>query len=196
MRLNRNQVRQAGHVRQLELSIDLIEGERHARGSLTITGDAGYDRALLGEMIETLRAQRAYVEPDPHLLYATEVNNSEEIRPGTLPADGQAIEEITAAGNGLDLVGIWSAGPIYRAFANSAGQLNWYQSESFNFDWSCHLKGDKAVKANYAGFQWDSRELADRMADVRRQIEVMGRPPKTIEPGRYRVYLAPSALAE
>ena len=196
VRLNRNRVRQAGHVRQLELSIDLVEGERHVEGSLNVSGNAERDREALAEMVELLRAQRAHVEPDPHLLLATEVRNSEDVRPDGLPDSAEALDEIARAAEGLDLVGIWSSGPLYRAFANSTGQRNWYESANFNFDWSCHLEGDKAVKANYAGFRWEPAALAEKMATVRHELEVMGRPPKSIEPGHYRVYLAPPALAE
>ncbi|MCH8077812.1 MAG: hypothetical protein IIC64_18545, partial [SAR324 cluster bacterium] len=37
VRLNHNKVRQAGHVEQRYLSIDLIEGSRHTVGALTLS---------------------------------------------------------------------------------------------------------------------------------------------------------------
>jgi len=113
-------------------SIDLVEGERHVEGSLNVSGNAERDREALAEIVELLRAQRAHVEPDPHLLLATEVRNSEDVRPNGLPDSAEALDEIARAAEGLDLVGIWSSGPLYRAFANSAGQRNWYESANFN----------------------------------------------------------------
>ncbi|MCH9046805.1 MAG: hypothetical protein IIA40_11945 [SAR324 cluster bacterium] len=196
VRLNRSRVRQAGHVTQRVVSIDLIEGRRHATGSCNIGGNLEQDRAVLAELVATLREQRANLEEDPYLLYAGEVHNTEDVRESALPQGGSAAREIAAAAQGLDLVGLWAGGLLYRAFANSLGQRNWYQTANFNFDWSCYLAGDKAVKSNYAGFDWDAETLAGRMDRVRRQLEVMGRSPKTIRPGRYRVYLAPSALQE
>ena len=95
-----------------------------------------------------------------------------------LPSRAQALEAIRGASQGLDLVGIWAAGTICTGFASSLGQRNWHACESFNFDWSCYHAGDKAVKVNYA------------------ELEIMQRPPRTIEPGRYRVYLTPRALQE
>jgi predicted Zn-dependent protease len=85
---------------------------------------------------------------------------------------------------------------MFAGLADSAGQRGWHASQSFNLDWSCHLAGDKAVKARYAGVDWDPAELARRMAGVRERLAVVARPALTLEPGRYRAYLAPAALRE
>ena len=73
------------------------------------------------------------------------------------------------------------------------GQRNWHSSASFNFDWSIYLETDKAVKSNYAGFDWEADALAAKMENIEQQLEVMAREARTIEPGRYRAYLAPAA---
>jgi len=93
-------------------------------------------------------------------------------------------------------VGILAAGGIFSGFANSLGQRNWFATHSFHFDWSFYHAKDKAVKASYAGFEWDPAAFAEKLADAHRQLEVLARPAKTIDPGGYRVYLAPTALAE
>jgi predicted Zn-dependent protease len=43
---------------------------------------------------------------------------------------------------------------------------------------------------------WNPHEFAHKVDSALAQLEVLTRPPRTIEPGRYRVYLAPAALAE
>jgi len=106
------------------------------------------------------------------------------------------VEAIRGAAGDMDLVGIWSSRPLYAGFANSLGQRNWFRTARFALDWSCYHAGDKAVKSSYAGVHWQAGELRQRMDRIREQLGVMTRPPKTIEPGRYRVYLAPSALQE
>jgi len=196
VRLNHNRVRQAGHVRQIELSVDLIEGQRHAAASLSLSGDGPTDRARLEEELSLLRAQVACLGDDPYLLYATEVHDTTETREHMLPDSTAALSDIMDAASGMDLVGIWASGPLYAGFANSLGQRNWYRAASFNFDWSCYHGGDKAVKSTYAGSHWKPGALAQRMGEVREQLSVIARPPKTIPPGRYRVYLAPTALQE
>ena len=197
-RINHARVRQAGHVEQLELTLDWIEGQRHATGKTNLSGDLDADRPLLEELVALLRAQRQHLPEDPHLLYATEVHSSETARGGeaALPSPEEAIGEIAAAAEGLDLVGLWAAGELTRAFANSLGQRNWYEARTFSLDWSAYLRADKAVKGAYAGFAWEPAVLRARLAETRRTLEAMARPPVTIAPGEYRAYLAPAALQE
>jgi predicted Zn-dependent protease len=195
-RLNRNRVRQAGHVRQLVLSLDWIEGRRHASAKLDLSGGLDADRVLLEEQTVALRAQRAHLEEDPFLLYATGVHGSQTARgDGGIDA-GAAVRDTIQAAEGLDLVGLWSSGSVVRGFANSFGQRNWYEASSFNLDWSAYLERDKAVKGAYAGFAWEPEALAARFEAARHELEVLGRPSRAIKPGEYRVYLAPAAIQE
>ncbi len=196
VRLNHNRVRQAGHVQQRSMSLDLIEGARHASGQLDLEGNLAQDLAALHALLQTLRAQRSHLPADPYLNYATEVRNSEKIHANTLPDSGEVIAEITRTAEGLDLVGLWASGTLYAGFANALGQRNWQSSATFNLDWSCYHEKDKAVKSHYAGFQWEYPRLVAKLHAVREQLEAMAKPPRTIEPGRYRAYLAPGALQE
>ncbi len=67
----------------------------------------------------------------------------------------------------------------------------------FNFDWSLHLEGDKAVKNGYAGFDWEREPSLDaRLEEAAAQLELLGAPRRTIAPGEYRAYLSPRALEE
>lgn len=196
VRFNQNRVRQAGSVTQRSLCLDLIEGERHAAGSCNVTGELERDGAALRELVGRLRTRRAHLPADPHLLFATRARSSEDVRGGPLPEAAEAAAVVTRAARGLDLVGIWASGAIYSGFANSFGQRNWYRTTSFNFDWSCYHDEDKGVKCNYAGLEWDAAALERRMEQVRRELAVLGRAPKTVPAGRYRTYLAPAALRE
>jgi predicted Zn-dependent protease len=196
VRFNRNRVRQAGFVRQLEIVLDLIEGARHAAAQFSVSGELAHDLALVRAQLERLRTVRAHLADDPYLLYATELRNSEDVRTNQLPDPGEAVAGIVAAADGLDLVGYLASGAQYEGFANSLGQRNWFASASFNLDWSCHLAADKAVKSSYAGFEWRPEELRQRVASARAQLEILARPSMTLKPGRYRAYFAPAALHE
>lgn len=195
VRFNHTRVRQAGRVRQMEITLDLIEGTRHAASQFNVSGEIDHDRALVREEMAALRAQRAHVEEDPYLLYATEVHSSEMHRENRLPDAGEVLADIVAAAEDLDLVGYLASGTQCEGFANSLGQRSWFQSASFNLDWSCHL-ADKAVKSSYAGSTWDPNELRRRVGHVREQLSILARSPMTLTPGRYRAYLAPAALHE
>ena len=44
------------------------------------------------------------------------------------------------------------------------------------------------------GTAWDEASFAARMAAAREQLELLGRPVKTLAPGEYRVYFSPVAV--
>ncbi len=194
VRFNHSQVRQAGSVVQRHFGVDLIDGRRHAAGTLTLSGDMAADRARLGILIEQLRETRRFVPEDPYLLYATAVRSTEHHHAGELPERTAAVAQVQEAGRGRDLVGIYAAGASYAGFANSFGQRNWYSVESYNLDWSFFHSTDKAVKEAYAGFRWNSREFEHKVQTASEQLRALSRPARTIAPGRYRVYLAPAAV--
>ena len=197
VRLNRSAIRQAGSVSQRTLSCDLIEGLRHASGELTLSGDLALDRPRLAALLEQLREQLPYLPEDPHLLYATEVQSSEHLGDNHLPEDsGAVVSAVLDAGHGHDLVGVYAAGGIHSGFANSFGQRNWFSTYTYNLDWSLYLQADKAVKSRYAGFVWDPAEFSHKMDAAKAQLAGLAKPARTIEPGEYRVYLAPTALVE
>jgi predicted Zn-dependent protease len=196
VRFNRSAIRQPGTVSQRFLSLDLITGRRHAAGDMALAGDLDIDRARLTDLLRGLREKLPYVPEDPHLLYATEVHSSEHCGDNRLPQSDAAVAAILEAGHGRDLVGIYAAGGIYAGFANSLGQRNWYTNYSFNLDWSFYHQDDKAVKTAYAGFSWEPEAFTQKVTAATEQLEVLRQSPRTIQPGRYRVYLAPAALSE
>ena len=196
VRLNRGKVRQPGSVTQCYLRLHLISGYRHAEQCLTVSGDAGRDRDPILAALARLRATLAALPEDPHLSYATEVRPSRVVRSeAALPAE-TIIETVLEAARGLDLVGLYAGGPVYRGFANSLGQRNWHEVTSFNLQWSLYHRADKAVKSAYGGFAWDDAAFATKMADARERLALLGRPGRSLGPGRYRAYLTPSAMEE
>jgi predicted Zn-dependent protease len=195
-RLNANRLRQGGSVAQRRLDLTLIEGQRQVEGRCDLAGEPDRDLSLARALLGRLRNHLRQVPQDPHLNYCTEPAESERTVGGEIPDSSIALEELLGAAEGLDLVGIWASGWVYAGFASSLGHRHWHQSASFNLDWSCYLRGDKAVKANYSGFDWEPARLGDKLHTARTALEIMGRPPRTIAPGRYRAYLAPAAVQE
>lgn len=196
VRLNNNKIRQAGCVTQRSLCLDLIEGKRHAEACVELAGDHKQDIKKLTDTLEKLREQRSFLPDDPYLSFATDINHTEYHHDTEVVNSHEAIEQILQAGIGLDLVGIFANGCQYVGFVNSMGQRNWHSSANFNFDWSCYLAKDKAVKSNYAGFDWQQDKLATKIENCKHQLAVLAKPVKIIAPGSYRVYLAPSAVSE
>ena len=196
VRFNQNAVRQAGRVEQRYFSLELIRGNKHASGDITLAGDRGEDEVRLVALLESLREKLPHLPDDPHLLYNTEVKSTEQQGTNRLIPAEDMVDRILSAGQDKDLVGLLAGGGVYNGFANSLGQRNWFTSFSFNFDWSFYYKADKAVKSGYAGFVWDEDAFAVKVKNASDQLAILTREPKTIRPGKYRVYMAPVALED
>jgi predicted Zn-dependent protease len=196
VRLNGNRIRQAGGVRRLSLALDLIDGGRQAQGVCDLSGDVPTDLGRARELLGRLRERLPHLPEDPYLNYCQTPAESER-RPDTAAPDAaQAIADLTRAAQGLDLVGVWAGGEVVDALASSLGHRHWHASHSFNLDFSCYLRADKAVKANLGGLAWRPEAVEEKLESVRRDLAVMAREPMRLRPGRYRAYLAPAAVAE
>ena len=195
VRFNQARVRQAGSVEQRYLNLRLVRARRQGSATVTLAGD-GDDAALARHTLGRLREALGELPEDPWLLFNETPQSSEVERRGALAPAPAVLEQAMSAAAGRDLVGFYAGGTIYRGFANSRGQRNWHEVDSFNFDWSLYHQGDQAVKTSYAGFDWEPRDFADKMAQAGEQLEKLALPRRTLEPGEYRAYLAPHALAE
>ena len=196
VRLNRDRIRQAGHVGSAAIGLNLIDGARQAEGACGLTGDLSLDLTRVRHLLDRLRERVQHLPDDPYLNYSTEPTQSHRCVEGQAPAAAEAVGELVAAAEGLDLVGIWASGDILEGLASSIGHRHWHQSRSFNLDWSLYLETDKAVKSGYSGFDWDPGVLRDKLAEMREGLRILARPSTAIDPGRYRAYLAPAAVHE
>jgi predicted Zn-dependent protease len=196
IRFNKSAVRQATAVRQVDWALTLIEGTKRIDASVTLSGNAALDRESLAGLLETMRAGIADVPDDPFLLFETEPAQTASERRGKLPDPARVIDEVLAAGRGLDLVGFHASGPIYKGFSSSLGVRHWHAVENFSFGWCLYHGRDKAVKTTYAGSEWDSAVFDAKMGFAREQLARLAEPPREPKPGPYRAFLAPAAMTE
>ncbi|HVN35601.1 MAG TPA: metallopeptidase TldD-related protein [Casimicrobiaceae bacterium] len=196
IRMNRGKVRQPGAVVQRYLAVELIVGARHASHLVSLTGDLAEDRAALRSIVSGLRAVVPDLDPDPHLMFATEIRPTRAARGGPLPPSEAIVDAVLGEASGLDLVGLYAGGAIHRGFANSFGQRNWHEATTYNLQWSLYHRDDKAVKSALSGFAWDERALARKMDEARALLAHVALPPRTLAPGKHRAYLAPAAMEE
>jgi predicted Zn-dependent protease len=173
-----------------------VRGRRHASASVSLTGDDRGDFAGAKDALASVREALASLPEDPWLLFNPTPQSTTSVRRGSLLAPQNVIGEILAAAKDKDLVGIYAGGTLYRGFANSLGQQNWHEVDSFNFDWSLYQEGDRAVKTSYAGLDWRSEELRSRMAAAATQLELLAVRRREIAPGEYRAFLAPRAMED
>ena len=191
VRLNQGKVRQAGSVEQRYLTLRLVRARRQASATV-----AGEEFESLKNILSRLREALDGLPEDPWLLInETPHSTSSERRGALLPAQA-VVEEVTGKAQGHDLVGFYAGGTVYRGFANSLGQRNWHEVDSFNFDWSLYRQADQAVKTSYAGFEWRPQDFGRAMESALDRLPFLEKPMRQIEPGEYRAYLAPRALDE
>lgn len=196
IRFNKAMVRQAGQVQQASLSLKLINEGRHADVTITLGGNPAVDQLRLAQALKQLRETLPLLPTDPYLLLNPEPWHSHKVQDQPLPDTAAVLDDIRRAADGVDLVGFYASGPICYGYASSEGAFGWHQANSFNFDWSLFHSNGQAVKASYAGADWDSQRFAQRMQLAREQLAFLDRPVKALAPGEYRAYLAPAALEE
>ena len=195
VRFNQALVRQAGTVEQSYLTLRLARERRQAQATVALAGNSE-DETVAKAAVARLRDRLADLPADPLFLINEEVKSTSTERRGRLASAAAVVEETVERAKGRDMVGFYAGGTLYRGFANSLGQRNWHQVDSFNFDWSLYRQGDQAVKTSYAGFDWDPSAFARKMSRAAEEVERLATPRRTLEPGEYRAYLAPAALSE
>lgn len=201
IRLNRASVRQATSVSQQQATLSIIRGQQRVSSSVSLPADFDLARALLERERATLFEMMPYVPEDPHLLLPDSLNNSSRTEPtDALPESHEVIDELLSATESEDLVGFYASGPMTRAFANSEGQRNWHQVASFHLDWSLFSRQkqakNRAVKSAYAGATFDAPILQRKMQTAREQLAWLEQPIRQVDPGTYRAWLAPAAVAD
>lgn len=195
-RFNKAKVRQVGKVLQGQMVLNLISNKRQISHVLTLGFDRQSDLDAIERHLRAMREALDQLPEDPYILYNQEPRVVDDVRTSRIPPAETIVSDVLDRVGSHDFVGLYSGGFMARGFASSLGQRSWYQNTSFNLDWSLYLEGDNAAKYSYGGFVWDVGRFENLMADGARSIEVLRKPRRTIEPGKYRVYLAPAALAE
>jgi len=195
VRFNRGRVRQAGSVEQRTLELRLLRAGRQASATLEL-GESSGDVELAQDALAQLRDALEGLPDDPWLLINETPRSTDSARRGTLPAAEAVVEQVVRAAGGRDLVGIYAGGTIVRGFANSLGQRNWHEVDSFNFDWSLHGAAGRAVKGGNAGFAWNPAAFAETLEAAADELARSAAPERSIAPGEVRAYLAPRAMEE
>ncbi|MEM7403241.1 MAG: metallopeptidase TldD-related protein [Myxococcota bacterium] len=196
VRCSRGRIRQAMQLQQAQIQLQFMWQNRVVTGRLLLQGDPSADKERLQHWLKQQRDVLRLLPADPHLLVPSAVNSSESIHTQPLPTPATVLQDILTSNQQQDLVGLYSCGPIYRGFANHAGQRNAMQHHSFNLDCSLYNSSNQAVKLNYAGSQWNCQAVQQLLQQGHQQLQQLQRPSKTIQPGSYRAYLAPAAVAE
>ncbi|MFQ3680019.1 MAG: metallopeptidase TldD-related protein [Pseudanabaenaceae cyanobacterium] len=192
-RFNRGAVRQTGCVQDATLTLTLVWEGREA----AIAFPLGDEPSLWRQQLATLRQDVRAMPANPYTpTQLTAPQTSREVLTGDLLPGDEAIAAVLAPAQGLDFVGLYAAGPIYRACATSAGHRHWFCASSAVVDYSLVDADGRAVKGVWGGRSWDDKSYRQQLAGDRQRLATLALPLRAVPRGEYRVYLAPAAVAE
>ncbi len=198
-RFHGGRVRQAGLVEQHRVRLRLVHDGRQATSMIDLAGADVEDAHRVGAHLGRLRRLLPALPVDPWLLVARgEADSVVEARaPAVDPGD---VLDLVASSqpDGADAVGVYASGTIRRAFASTTGQRNWHEVAATHLDWSLHRRDarDRAVKKELADGDFDAVAFRRKSDEAARELAVLARPMKRLEPGCYRAWLAPAAVDE
>lgn len=195
-RFNQAKIRQAGTTVQQYLDLDLINGQRHANMTIGLSQNLTNDCQVIKSSIAKLRGHIEKSSPDPFLMINEGNTSSESIFDNELANKEETVDVILKECQGLDLVGCYFGGPIYKGFANSFGQINWFKKASFVLDTSIYHSNDKAIKQCYADTRFDKEVFKKKVADAKLGLKLFDKESVNLSPGSYRVYFSPTAVNE
>jgi predicted Zn-dependent protease len=183
-------------VSQGKLTLRLIDGERQAYSTLTVSCEPAADFGRLANALKTLREGLRDTPDDPHLMVDRSSWTQSIRRTGTLPDPAALARTVAEQAQGLDFVGFYAGGSLARGFASSSGSLGWYEVENFNFSWSLYGSGGRAIKNSHSGESWDDGAFAAEVELAAARLPLLSAAPRVLAPGNYRAYLAPAAAQE
>ena len=155
IRLNNASIRQTGLVDDATLGLKFIANKRTCEGSITVSGNHVLDMARGAKEIQRMRFEAQDILEDPFLVMPTNAGSSREVKAAASLGFDDAVDALLPVMEGVDLVGIFSNGRMYRGNANSKGQQHWFETESHCLDYSLVTSDHQMVKGTYAGTDWD-----------------------------------------
>lgn len=195
-RFNHAKVRQTGIVSDGMLNLTLMRDRRSSFIEFPFTGEVETDAQQMQSALETLRQEVPQLPENPYLVIPSGNSTSRETHSGDLLAAEEVASTILSSVSDLDFTGIYAAGSLIRAYADSVGQTHWFATDTYSLDYSLFTAEGQAVKGTVAGDRWDQAAYEAQIQNSRTQLELLSQPAKTIQRGQYRTYFAPAAVHE
>ncbi len=196
VRLNAAKIVQASQVDYISVAMGLRKGAKSLSARLSLSTDRQQARQQLNAQLAMLRSWIEGVPDDPFMEQWAPPSQShiDGIAPAT-PVE-QVVEDLTASAKGLDLVGLYAAGPLASFMATSDGHLHWHRGLRSFFDFSVYALKDKAIKGSWSGQAWSATEVGRKIDDARANLDILFRPPVVLAPGAHRAMLSSEAVSD
>jgi predicted Zn-dependent protease len=196
IRFNHAKVRQTGLVDDADLGLKFILNNRSVHGGFTVSGNFDIDVARGQSEIVRMRLEAQEIPEDPFVVFPENAGSSHDIKSSkSLPFEN-AIDAILPAMSGMDFVGIWANGKMFRGNANNLGQKHWFETDSFSLDYSMVTPEHQMVKGSFAGNNWDQNEYESYVNKSREKLSLMERKPVKIDTGNYRTWFESAAVSD
>lgn len=194
-RISNAKIRQITNLNQAFVDLNFIKGNKTLNFNLPFKNNED-DISLTVEKLNEVRFWISEIAEDPYLVRPEFYGVTSDVSINDLPSNDEMLSCILDCASQVDLAGIFSSGNIVRATINSLGQFHWFEARNFYLDYSLYNEKQKAVKSLYAGNTWDQKALYANILESKHKLSLMNRESRKIERGSYRVFLAPSAVAE
>ena len=149
---------ETGLVDDADLGLKFIANNRTVRGGFTVSGNLDIDVARGKSEIARMRLEAQEIPEDPFVVFPENAGSSHEIKTANSLPFENAVDALMPAMSGVDFVGIWANGRIFRGNANNLGQKHWFETESFSLDYSLVTPEHQMVKGSFAGGDWNQNE--------------------------------------
>jgi len=201
IRLNGAKVRQIGTVDDISFQLTLVlEDSKKAlrRGThrINLTHRLQEDLESVTHVLKYLREEVTLLPVDPFAQLPEDRGSSSKDKEGHLIPIGEAVAALVSEIGNVDIAGLYAGGRMYRGMANSAGQTHWFSTENFIFDYSLYTKNKKAIKASFAGTQWNQKEYLKEIEASIARLTILEKSALQIKRGNYRTYLEPAAFGD
>jgi len=196
IRLNNASIRQTGLVDDAMLGLKFIANDRTCVSSITVSSNYDVDMARGAAEIKRMRSETQEILEDPFLVLPTNAGSSREVKKAAGLGFDDAVDALLPAMQGVDLVGIFANGRMYRGNANSLGQYHWFETESHCLDYSLVTPEHQMVKGTYAGTDWNQDAYESYVDRSIKKLALMDRKPVRVDPGMYRTWFDAAAVAD
>ena len=164
--------------------------------NFALSGELNEDLKRAFNVLENCRQECELLPDDPYIVFPEFGESSDKDFYGKVQQADKLAASLLKPAESCDLAGLYASGVFMRAQMNSKGQFHWFSTENFYFDYSLYTPNQKAIKATYAGNEWTEEGYNFNFLQAKQQLEIMKKTPRKLNPGKYRVYLAPAAVAE
>jgi predicted Zn-dependent protease len=176
IRVNQAKVRQIGEVQNYFLDITYLlntkvnakvntnsqEVLHKAKAEIALTQNFNHDFEGIKKIIQNWRQVLPLCPADPYATLPKKPSTSDsstvEVTKGSLLSRDEVLKYLLEPAQSLNITGIYAAGSVIRALAHSLGLFQWFETETFSWDYSLYAKNQKAVKGSYSGQHWDQAD--------------------------------------